>query len=46
MTTAGTADKTLVAVLPPVAGEPRYPTQAQTDTAQKVVAQGWAAATS
>ncbi|MCW2718411.1 ABC transporter substrate-binding protein [Pseudonocardia sp.] len=46
MTTAGTADKTLVAVLPPVAGSPRYPTQAQTDTAQKVVAQGWAAATS
>ncbi len=46
MTTAGTADKALVAVLPPVAGEPKYPTQAQTDAAQKVVTQGWAAATS
>ena len=46
MTTADTADKALVAVLPPVAGAPKYPTQAQTDAANKVVAQGWAAATS
>jgi len=33
-------------VLPPVAGEPRFPTQAQTDAAQQVVAQNWASATS
>jgi putative spermidine/putrescine transport system substrate-binding protein len=46
MTANGTADKALVSVLLPVAGEPKYPTQAQTDAAQKVVAQGWAAATS
>lgn len=46
MTAAGTADKALVAVLPPVAGTPKYPTQAQTDAANKVVAQNWAAATS
>ncbi len=46
MTTANTADKALVSVLPPVAGTPKYPTQAQTDAANKVVAQGWAAATS
>ncbi|MBN9099619.1 MAG: extracellular solute-binding protein [Pseudonocardia sp.] len=46
MTAANTADKALVAVLPPVAGTPKYPTQAQTDAANKVVAQGWAAATS
>jgi putative spermidine/putrescine transport system substrate-binding protein len=46
MTQAGTADKALVATLPPVAGEPKYPTQAQTDAANKVVAQTWAAATS
>jgi putative spermidine/putrescine transport system substrate-binding protein len=46
MTQAGTADPALVAVLPPVAGEPEYPTQAQTDAAQQVVAQNWATATS
>ncbi|MBW0118066.1 ABC transporter substrate-binding protein [Pseudonocardia abyssalis] len=46
MTEAGTADAALVAVLPPVAGEPAFPTQEQTDAANAVVAQGWAAATS
>jgi putative spermidine/putrescine transport system substrate-binding protein len=46
MMTAGTADMALVSVLPPVAGEPRYPTQAQTDAAQMAVARGWVAATS
>jgi len=46
MTTANTADKALISVLPPVAGEPKYPTQAQTDAANKIVAQGWATATS
>jgi putative spermidine/putrescine transport system substrate-binding protein len=46
MTTEGTADKTLLAALPPVSGEARFPTQAQTDAANKVVAQNWATATS
>lgn len=46
MTKSGTADKALVAALPAVAGEPKFPTQAQTDAAKKAVAQGWAAATS
>lgn len=46
MMTAGTADMALVSVLPPVAGEPRYPTQAQTDAAQMLVARRWADATS
>ena len=45
MTQAGTADPALSAALPPVSGEPEYPTQAQTDAAQRVVAEGWAAAT-
>ena len=45
MTEAGTADKALVAVLPPVQGEPQFPTQAETDAAQQVVAQTWASAT-
>ena len=45
MTEAGTADKALVAVLPTVAGEPQFPTQAETDAAQQVVAQTWASAT-
>ena len=45
MTDAGTADKALVAVLPAVAGEPQFPTQAETDAAQQVVAQTWASAT-
>jgi putative spermidine/putrescine transport system substrate-binding protein len=45
MTQAGTADEALTAALPPVSGEPKFPTQAQTDAAQKVVAEGWAAAT-
>ena len=45
MTDAGTADKALVAVLPTVAGEPQFPTQAETDAAQQVVAQTWASAT-
>jgi putative spermidine/putrescine transport system substrate-binding protein len=45
MTQAGTADKALTAALPPVSGEPKFPTQAQTDAAQKVVAEGWAAVT-
>lgn len=45
MTQAGTADPALTAALPPVSGEPKYPTQAQTDAANGVVAQGWAAAT-
>ncbi|MCW0214762.1 MAG: extracellular solute-binding protein [Pseudonocardia sp.] len=46
MTTAGTADKALLAALPPVAGVAQFPTQAQTDAANKVVAQTWATATS
>jgi putative spermidine/putrescine transport system substrate-binding protein len=45
MTTAGTADKALLAALPPVQGEPQFPTQAETDAAQQVVAQTWASAT-
>ena len=45
MTDAGTAAKALVAVLPAVAGEPQFPTQAETDAAQQVVAQTWASAT-
>jgi putative spermidine/putrescine transport system substrate-binding protein len=45
MTEAGTADKALLAALPPVQGEPQFPTQAQTDAAQQVVAQTWASAT-
>ncbi|MGQ0575276.1 MAG: ABC transporter substrate-binding protein [Pseudonocardia sp.] len=46
MTQAGTADPALLAVLPQVAGEAQFPTQAQTDAAQAVVAQSWAGATS
>ena len=46
MTSSGTADPALLSLLPPVAGEPAYPTQAQTDAANKVVAEQWAAATS
>ncbi|QJY45002.1 ABC transporter substrate-binding protein [Pseudonocardia broussonetiae] len=46
MQTAGTADPALVSVLPPVAGEPQFPTQEQTDAANAVVAQNWATATS
>ncbi|MFC4946974.1 ABC transporter substrate-binding protein [Pseudonocardia sp. GCM10023141] len=46
MTADGTADKALVSALPPVSGEPKFPTQAQADAAQKVVAQNWAATTS
>jgi putative spermidine/putrescine transport system substrate-binding protein len=46
MTAGGTADKALLAALPPVSGEARFPTQAQTDAANKVVAQNWATATS
>lgn len=46
MTAAGTADAALVSVLPPVTGEPTYPTQEQTDAANAVVAQNWATATS
>src|SRR5919107_690362 len=45
MTEAGTADQALVAVLPPVQGEPQFPTQEETDAAQQVVAQTWASAT-
>ena len=45
MTQAGTADAALTAVLPPVQGEPEFPTQAETDAAQQVVAQTWASAT-
>lgn len=45
MTQAGTADKALTALLPPVQGEPQFPTQAETDAAQQVVAQTWASAT-
>jgi putative spermidine/putrescine transport system substrate-binding protein len=45
MTEAGTADPALVAALPPVAGEPQFPTQAQTDAAQQAVTQNWARAT-
>lgn len=46
MTTAGTVDKALLAQLPPVTGEAKFPTQAQADAAQKVVAQQWASTTS
>ena len=46
MTEAGTADKAALAVLPQVTGEAQFPTQAQVDAAQKVVAESWAAATS
>lgn len=46
MTTAGTADKALLAALPPVTGEPQFPTQQQTDAAKQTVAQNWASATS
>jgi putative spermidine/putrescine transport system substrate-binding protein len=46
MTKANTADAALVSVLPPVAGEPTYPTQQQTDAANKVVAEKWATTTS
>jgi putative spermidine/putrescine transport system substrate-binding protein len=46
MTQAGTVDAGLAAALPPVSGEPKFPTQAQTDAAQKVVAEGWSGATS
>jgi putative spermidine/putrescine transport system substrate-binding protein len=45
MTEAGTADKSLLSALPPVQGEPQFPSQAQTDAAQQVVAQTWASAT-
>ena len=45
MVEAGTADQGLVAVLPAVQGEPQFPTQAETDAAQQVVAQTWASAT-
>ena len=45
MTQAGTADGALTALLPPVQGEPQFPTQAETDAAQQVVAQTWASAT-
>ncbi len=45
MVEAGTADRALVAVLPPVQGEPQFPTQAETDAAQQVVARTWASAT-
>jgi putative spermidine/putrescine transport system substrate-binding protein len=46
MQKAGTADKAGLAALPQVSGEPQFPSQAQTDTAQKAVAQNWASATS
>ena len=45
MTQAGTADKNLLSALPPVQGEPQFPTQEETDAAQQVVAQTWASAT-
>ena len=45
MTQAGTADQALVSVLPPVQGEPQFPTQAEADAAQQVVGQTWANAT-
>jgi putative spermidine/putrescine transport system substrate-binding protein len=45
MTQAGTVDKDFAAALPPVSGQPEFPTQAQTDAAQKVVAEGWSGAT-
>jgi putative spermidine/putrescine transport system substrate-binding protein len=45
MTDAGTVDKALLAALPPVQGEPQFPTQAETDAAQQTVAQTWASAT-
>jgi putative spermidine/putrescine transport system substrate-binding protein len=45
MTEAGTVDKAALSVLPPVQGEPQFPTQEETDAAQQVVAQTWASAT-
>lgn len=45
MTAGNTADPALVSVLPAVAAEPEYPTQPQTDAANKVVAETWATAT-
>ncbi len=45
MTEAGTVDRAALSVLPPVQGEPQFPTQAETDAAQQVVAQTWASST-
>ncbi len=45
MTQAGTVDRAALSVLPPVQGEPQFPTQAETDAAQQVVAQTWASST-
>jgi putative spermidine/putrescine transport system substrate-binding protein len=42
MEKAGTADKTALAALPPVQGEVEYPTQAQIDSANKVLGEKWA----
>ena len=44
MTAAGTADKALLAALPNVAGDVKFPTTAQDDAAKKVVAAEWAKA--
>ncbi|BEP13812.1 extracellular solute-binding protein [Acidothermaceae bacterium B102] len=45
MTTAGTADKTALAALPPApAGDVKFPTQAQLTKAQTVLTQQWSAA--
>ena len=45
MTEAGTADPALLSALPPVQGEPQFPTQEQVDAAQQIVAEQWATAT-
>jgi putative spermidine/putrescine transport system substrate-binding protein len=45
MQTAGTADATALAALPPVTGTPQFPTQAQITTASNLVVAGWAKAT-
>jgi putative spermidine/putrescine transport system substrate-binding protein len=42
--TAGTLDATAAAKLPAVSGTATFPTQAQSDKAQKVVTEGWSKA--
>ena len=45
MQTAGTADATALAALPPVTGTPQFPTQTQITTASTLVVANWAKAT-
>jgi putative spermidine/putrescine transport system substrate-binding protein len=44
MTEAGTVDKALLAALPAVAGDVKFPTLAQDDAAKKIIADEWAKA--